>query len=69
MPKVYRKDMCLKYLSRLTPIVDFLELCNASVLEKNVLDCGAGGKCPPLTLFRDQGYETRSISARKTTSN
>jgi SAM-dependent methyltransferase len=65
MPKVYRKDMCLKYLSRLTPIDDFLDLCNASVLEKNVLDCGAGGKCPPLTLFRDQGYETYGIELSK----
>ena len=61
MPKVYSKEVCLKHLSRLTPIRDFLELCSASCLEKSVLDCGAGGKCPPLTLFRDHGYEAYGV--------
>ena len=61
MPKVYSRDVCLKYLGNLTPIRRFLELCSASSLEKRVLDCGAGGKCPPLTLFYDHGYETYGI--------
>ena len=44
-----------------TPLYNFLRECNASPLEKTVLDCGAGGDDPPLQLFYDYGYETCGI--------
>lgn len=44
-----------------TPLYNFLRECNASSLEKTVLDCGAGGDDPPLQLFYDYGYETYGI--------
>ncbi len=44
-----------------TPLYKFLRLCNASKLEKTVLDCGAGGKQPPLSLFYQYGYNTYGI--------
>ncbi|MFW9917089.1 MAG: class I SAM-dependent methyltransferase [Candidatus Thorarchaeota archaeon] len=39
----------------------FLKVCNASPLEKEVLDCGAGGRTPPLALFYEYGYKTHGI--------
>jgi ubiquinone/menaquinone biosynthesis C-methylase UbiE len=39
----------------------FLLYCNGEGLEKNVLDCGAGGMLPPLALFKEHGYETTGI--------
>lgn len=39
----------------------FLKVCNASSLEKEVLDCGAGGRKPPLALFYEYGYKTHGI--------
>lgn len=39
----------------------FLKVCNASPLEKEVLDCGAGGRRPPLALFYEYGYKTYGI--------
>jgi ubiquinone/menaquinone biosynthesis C-methylase UbiE len=30
-------------------------------LEKKILDCGAGGRVPPLAMFQDYGYETLGI--------
>lgn len=39
----------------------FLNYCNEFSLEKTVLDCGAGGDCPPLTIFSDFGYKTYGI--------
>ena len=39
----------------------FLEECNASSLEKEILDCGAGGEKPPLALFYEYGYTTYGI--------
>jgi len=35
--------------------------CNASPLSKTVLDCGAGGSHPPLSLFYQYGYKTYGI--------
>jgi hypothetical protein len=29
-----------------TPLYEFLRQCNASPLEKTILDCGAGGSSP-----------------------
>lgn len=43
------------------PIYNFLNYCNNSKLEKKVLDCGAGGKIPPLYIFAKSGYETYGI--------
>ena len=39
----------------------FLNYCNEFDLDKTVLDCGAGGDCPPLTIFLDFGYKTYGI--------
>jgi len=44
-----------------TPLYEFLRQCNASPLEKKVLDCGAGGDHPPLSLFYQYGYRTYGI--------
>jgi len=41
-----------------TPLYEFLRQCNASSLSKEVLDCGAGGLEPPLSLFYQYGYKT-----------
>ena len=46
---------------RHTPLYEFLRQCNASTLEKIVLDCGAGGENPPLSLFYQYGYKTYGI--------
>lgn len=43
------------------PLYGFLKECNASPLEKEVLDCGAGGNKPPLALFYEHGYKTYGI--------
>ncbi|MBM3127231.1 MAG: class I SAM-dependent methyltransferase [Chloroflexi bacterium] len=44
-----------------TPLYEFLRQCNASPLEKTVLDCGAGGDAPPLSLFHQYGYTTYGV--------
>jgi SAM-dependent methyltransferase len=44
-----------------TPLYEFLRQCNASPLGKEVLDCGAGGEYPPLSLFYQYGYRTYGI--------
>ena len=44
-----------------TPLYKFLRLCNESPLPKVVLDCGAGGSNPPLSLFNEHGYQTYGI--------
>jgi ubiquinone/menaquinone biosynthesis C-methylase UbiE len=44
-----------------TPLYEFLRRCNASPLAKEVLDCGAGGSDPPLSLFYQYGYKTYGI--------
>jgi len=43
------------------PLYNFLKYCNGTSLEKTVLDCGAGGKNPPLSLFHEFGYKTYGI--------
>ena len=43
------------------PLYKFLKYCNKSSLEKIILDCGAGGSNPPLTLFKEFGYKTYGI--------
>jgi len=44
-----------------TPLYEFLRQCNASPLTKEILDCGAGGSGPPLSLFYQYGYKTYGI--------
>lgn len=44
-----------------TPLYEFLRLCNESPLPREVLDCGAGGSQPPLSLFYRHGYKTFGI--------
>lgn len=39
----------------------FLKCCEGSPLDKEVLDCGAGGKNPPLSVFKEFGYKTHGI--------
>lgn len=39
----------------------FLNYCNECNLEKKVLDCGAGGECPPLAIFSEHGYKTYGV--------
>jgi ubiquinone/menaquinone biosynthesis C-methylase UbiE len=46
---------------RATPLYEFLRQCNASPLAKEILDCGAGGSLPPLSLFYHYGYRTYGI--------
>ncbi len=43
------------------PLYSFLNECNNTSLEKEILDCGAGGRRPPLTIFYQQGYKTHGI--------
>ena len=44
-----------------TPLYEFLRQCNAAPLSKTILDCGAGGSQPPLSLFYQYGYQTFGI--------
>ena len=44
-----------------TPLYEFLRQCNESSLPREVLDCGAGGSRPPLSLFCHYGYRTCGI--------
>ena len=48
-----------------TPLYKFLRYCELSSLEKTVLDCGAGGDLPPLSLFYRHGYRTNGIELSK----
>jgi len=43
------------------PLYRFLDFCNTSSLEKTVLDCGAGGVNPPLSLFAEHGFNTTGV--------
>lgn len=51
----------MEFVSRATPLYEFLRLCNKTHLERKVLDCGAGGSQPPLYLFHQYGYKTFGI--------
>lgn len=45
----------------MSPILTFLKYCENSKLEKEILDCGAGGERPPLHLFYLHGFKTHGI--------
>lgn len=51
----------MKVIFSQNQLFTFLLYCNGQGLEKNILDCGAGGKLPPLALFNEHGYKTRGI--------
>lgn len=51
----------MEQIIRQIPLYRFLKFCNESNLDKTVLDCGAGGNCPPLSLFANYGYLTHGI--------
>ncbi|MCG3218966.1 MAG: SAM-dependent methyltransferase, partial [Candidatus Heimdallarchaeota archaeon] len=46
---------------RATMLYEFLKECLNSPLEKVILDCGAGGRQPPLALFNAYEFETHGI--------
>lgn len=46
---------------RQVPLYRFLAYCNETDMDKEVLDCGAGGCLPPLSLFYEYGYKTHGI--------
>lgn len=46
---------------RQIPLYRFIMFCNETTMDKVVLDCGAGGNCPPLSLFSEYGYKTHGI--------
>ena len=54
-------DLSMSKVIWATPLYEFLRHCNASPLEKTVLDCGAGGDDPPLQLFYEHGYSTFGV--------
>jgi ubiquinone/menaquinone biosynthesis C-methylase UbiE len=52
-----------------TQLYEFLRKCNATRLNKTILDCGAGShadRSPPLFLFNQYGYKTYGIEIEKT---
>ena len=52
-----------KIIFKQTPLYRFLEYCNNEKTEEKpkILDCGAGGVIPPLSLFYNFGYETTGV--------
>ncbi len=54
----------MKFLIKQPQLYRFLNYCNEYNLEKNILDCGAGGDCPPLAIFSEFGYKTYGIEIR-----
>lgn len=55
------KEKGMHNLIKAVPLYNFIRYCNESGLEKTVLDCGAGGSNPPLSLFWEFGYKTYGI--------
>jgi ubiquinone/menaquinone biosynthesis C-methylase UbiE len=56
----------LGFTIRYSMLFKFLQFCNNSELEKKILDCGAGGPTPPLSIFKEHGYDTTGIDIDKT---
>ncbi|MHA1221258.1 MAG: class I SAM-dependent methyltransferase, partial [Candidatus Heimdallarchaeota archaeon] len=50
-----------------TPLYSFLWFIERHDLnlEKKILDCGAGGRLPPLTMFNEFGFKTHGIDISK----
>ncbi len=51
----------MKQVFRQIPLYRFLSICNSECSDKKILDCGAGGNQPPLSLFKEYGYDTYGI--------
>jgi ubiquinone/menaquinone biosynthesis C-methylase UbiE len=51
----------MKTVFRQNQLYTFLLYCNDIEIKKEVLDCGAGGNCPPLAIFAEHGYKTHGI--------
>lgn len=51
----------MKKLIKQVQLYRFLDYCNERDLERSVLDCGAGGDYPPLSIFSEFGYKTYGI--------
>jgi ubiquinone/menaquinone biosynthesis C-methylase UbiE len=51
----------MKTIFRQNQLYTFLLYCNDIEINKEVLDCGAGGNCPPLAIFAEHGYKTHGI--------
>ncbi|MBB6217023.1 ubiquinone/menaquinone biosynthesis C-methylase UbiE [Anaerosolibacter carboniphilus] len=51
----------MEKIFRQIPLYRFLMVCNEENSDKRILDCGAGGDCPPLSLFSKYGYQTTGI--------
>jgi SAM-dependent methyltransferase len=45
----------------MSPLYTFLKYCENSRLPKEILDCGAGGKEPPLYIFHLLGYGSHGV--------
>lgn len=46
---------------RQNQLFTFLLYCNGVDAQKTILDCGGGGKLPPLGIFKEAGYQTTGI--------
>lgn len=44
-----------------TPLYEYLRQCEALSLDRTILDCGAGGREPPLSLFHRHGFRTYGV--------
>lgn len=51
----------VRHVICMSPLYSFLRLCENTKLEREILDCGAGGKEPPLYIFHMYGYRTHGI--------
>lgn len=51
----------MKTIYRQNQLITFLLYANGQGQEKTILDCGAGGNLPPLSLFSEHGYKTTGI--------
>jgi hypothetical protein len=60
-PRKHAEVVAMIEVTWATPLYEFLRLCSASRLEKKVLDCGAGGDRPPLSLFHQYGYASHGV--------
>lgn len=59
--EIVKERDSMNVIYRQTQLYKFLDMCNNTPMEKSVLDCGAGGNCPPLGMFFEQGYKTFGI--------
>ncbi|MBU3176812.1 class I SAM-dependent methyltransferase [Clostridium estertheticum] len=51
----------MKEIFKQIQLYRFIMFCNDTNMDKEVLDCGAGGDCPPLSLFLECGYLTHGV--------